>query len=199
MSTSPAACRHRPSHSVDVESCRARRCFQPRGYVRWQNLWRVPFRTSRPRPHAARAVTAPRFVRHSPPASAPTGAARHVDTVGWCPVSRAFRRGGSERRIGHRPDVPLIDRSTVCAMSGVRAREKKQVTRNLNRADGRRIECQVTRSVWLLDVEGGALLAHEVAGVAARVLPQVVLMVSLRAVPGGGGLDGRRDRPLPLA
>src|SRR5436190_20423447 len=36
-------------------------------------------------------------------------------------------------------------------------------------------------------------------GVAAWILAQVVLVVGLGAVPGGGGLDGCRDRAAPLA
>src|SRR5207237_3144032 len=38
-----------------------------------------------------------------------------------------------------------------------------------------------------------------VAGVAAGVLAQVILVVALGAVPLAGWLDARGDRPLPLA
>ena len=41
------------------------------------------------------------------------------------------------------------------------------------------------------------LLAHEVAGVAVRILAQVILMVRLGAVPRGGRLDAGGDRPRP--
>src|SRR5689334_15451928 len=37
------------------------------------------------------------------------------------------------------------------------------------------------------------------AGVTARILAQIILVVRLRAVPGGGRLDGGGDRARPLA
>ncbi len=42
------------------------------------------------------------------------------------------------------------------------------------------------------------LISHVVATVPSRVFAQVVLVIVLRAVPGGGGLNGCRDRTLPL-
>ena len=42
------------------------------------------------------------------------------------------------------------------------------------------------------------LVAHKLAAVRSRVFAQVILMIVLRAVPGGGGLNGCRDRALPL-
>src|SRR5207247_6424820 len=43
-----------------------------------------------------------------------------------------------------------------------------------------------------------SLVAHAVARVRSGVFSQVVLVVLLGAVPGGGRLYGRRERPLPL-
>lgn len=43
------------------------------------------------------------------------------------------------------------------------------------------------------------LLAHVVAGVSAWVLAQVVLVIVLRAVPRGRGLDARSYRPFPFS
>src|SRR6476661_3378478 len=43
------------------------------------------------------------------------------------------------------------------------------------------------------------LVAEVVAAVSARVLAQVILVIGLGAVPGGGGLDGGRDGTLPAA
>src|SRR3954470_22990373 len=46
---------------------------------------------------------------------------------------------------------------------------------------------------------GVVLLSYKVAAIPAWVLAKVVLVVALRAVPGGRRLDGCRDRPLPFA
>src|ERR671910_910097 len=43
----------------------------------------------------------------------------------------------------------------------------------------------------------GCLIAQVVARVPAGILPQVVLVILLSAVPGRGGLDARGDRPPP--
>src|SRR3954465_4084461 len=56
----------------------------------------------------------------------------------------------------------------------------------------------------LYDCAAGAerrndLLSEKVAAVSARVLPEIVLMVALSTVPGGGRLDARRNRSLPFA
>src|SRR5215210_4191017 len=42
-------------------------------------------------------------------------------------------------------------------------------------------------------------LAQEVAGVAAGILAQIVLVIGLGAVPGARGLDRRGDRTPPLS
>src|SRR5215217_6765270 len=42
-------------------------------------------------------------------------------------------------------------------------------------------------------------LAQEMARIPARILPQIVLVVGLRAVPGAGRLDGGGDRTPPLS
>ncbi len=44
----------------------------------------------------------------------------------------------------------------------------------------------------------GSLTAQVVASVPSRVFAQVILVIVLRAVPGGGGLNGCCDRAFPL-
>src|SRR5438876_3596862 len=44
----------------------------------------------------------------------------------------------------------------------------------------------------------GSLIAHVVAAVSARVFAQIILVIVLGAVPGGGGLNGCRKRALPF-